>query len=154
YDAAFDAEVRVRYPVIDALEKEQGYAAPLAWLLGAARVLACPVKVNPPNWQHGRVIYALVRWYLDRPSYPGRSSASPVNLLDVGTAKGCSAICAARALLGHGRFGRVTSIDVIDPEAAVRRNTVAEVGGHLTLRQTLEPWSEEVALVDFVLGKA
>lgn len=133
YAEAFRKERERTYPVVDTFEAQCGFAIDRNFLEVAARVLACPVKANPPNWQHGRVLYAAVRKYLD-----GREFDDQANVLDIGTAKAFSAICLRLALDDGGhRFGTVTSVDVIDPEAAVRRNTIAEVEGLLTLPQTL-----------------
>jgi predicted O-methyltransferase YrrM len=74
-------------------------------------------------------------------------------VLDIGTAKGFSAVVMARACLDAGRAFRITSLDVIDPDGRARRNTVAEVDGLKTLYETLEPWSKEIENVDFVHGK-
>lgn len=147
YDAAWRDECARSYPEIDLLVKTIGYDLDREWMQTAARVLACPVKVNPPCWQHGRVVYAVLRRYLSS------TPADVVRCLDIGTAKGYSAIVAARALIDAGRVGLVTSIDVIDPDAKARRNTVAEVDGLLTLHETLADWQQEKSMVNFVLGK-
>jgi hypothetical protein len=128
YDRIFEAERLNEYPMVDAFEQRMGFALDRQRLEDAARVLACPLKDNPPNWQHGRVLYALT---VGR----GRSVAEPLNMLDIGTAKSFSALC---LLWGRGAApdgvwvgsGGVTSVDVLDPLARVRRNTVAEVGKH------------------------
>lgn len=132
YNAAFAKERANTYPMVDAfvgafdLDRDR--------LESAARVLACPLKKSPPNWQHGRVLYAAAAWYL---------AASPggfFNFLDIGTAKGFSALCLQSALNDADARGRVTSVDVIDPNARVPRKTAAEVDGLLTLAETLAPW--------------
>lgn len=144
YDALFAREWPGSHPVIDAIEQEYGHALDEARLREAARVLACPVKVNPPNWQHGRLLYAVARAYAE-----DRVDA-PLVFLDVGTAKGFSALCLRWALDDAGATdGRVASCDVVDPEARVRRNTVAEVDGSLTLAETLSPWPE-AGRIEFV----
>ncbi len=152
YDGAWLRECEQNYPAVAAVEDSVGIKVDGDWLRNAARVLACPVKINPPNWQHGRVLYSLLRAYL-ADTTDGMSSVKPVRCLDIGTAKGFSAVCMARAALDAGRVVRVTSIDVIDPDARTRRNTVAEVDGLRTLPETLSPWPDELALIDFVLGK-
>lgn len=139
YVAAFAAERQRTYPVIDDLEARLGYAVDRERLESAARVLACPVKVHPPCWQHGRVLYAVARAYL-------AVAASPVTMLDIGTAKGFSALCLQWALTDAGREGQVYSVDVLDPHARVKRNTVAEVDGLQTLAETLAPWPEAHAI--------
>lgn len=138
YAVAFHRERLQSYPMIDAVEARCGYALDRERLESAARVLACPVKKSPPNWQHGRVLYALTRQYLE-----GRDS---INALDIGTAKGFSALCLLWAAHDAGARGHVTSVDVLDPRAHVSRNTVAEVDGLKTLAEILAPWPETQAI--------
>jgi len=135
YQRAYTEEMRRTYPVVDQFEEAHGFAIGRG-LLQEAAWLACPVKVNPPNWQHGRVIYTALRTYLST-----RSNLSPVNCLDIGTAKGFSALCAAQALVDGGAAGgQVTSVDVIDPNAKVLRNSIADCGGTTTLYELLAPF--------------
>jgi hypothetical protein len=119
YDAAFQAERLVEYPVMDALEARFGYAVDRQRLEDAARVLACPLKKNPPNWQHGRLVYALGRHYL-----AGRTEMQ--TWLDIGTAKGFSACCMSWALKDAGMDGGVLSWDIIDPQSREPRNSVED----------------------------
>jgi hypothetical protein len=116
-----------------------GYDVDRPRLEAAARILACPIKVRPPHWQHGRVLYAALRRYLEM-------TTTDVQVLDVGTAKGFSALCLQWAICDSGRSGFVVSVDVIDPDARVMRNTVAELSGPLTVRDTLEPWPDARAI--------
>lgn len=138
YSEAFGREAFNVYPAVDALEVEYGYAMAVERYLDAARVLACPVKASPPNWQHGRVLYSVTRRYLEG----WDTSIRFFNMLDVGTAKGYSALCLLWALKDAGKAGQVVSVDVIDPIERVRRNTIAEVDGYLTLADTMKPWPE------------
>lgn len=139
YEAAWKTEVANAYAAIDAYERVCGYAVDLDWLNGIARILNCPVKVNPPNWQHGRVLYAALRKFLE--SNVGLATVkSPRAIIDIGTAKGFSASVMARALYDHGvTWMPVYTVDVIDPDARVIRNTVAEVDGLKTLYEVLDP---------------
>lgn len=138
YERAFEAERHNDYPVVDALEKRLGYAVERAKLEQAAKVLACPVKEHGANWQHGRVLYALVRRYLADRAIP------KVHAFDCGTAKGFSALMMLWACMDAPECQEwsVSSVDVLDPDERVRRNTVAEVSGYKTLHQILEPWPE------------
>lgn len=140
YADVFDRERQQTYPVVDAFEARMGYALARERYEPAARVLACPVKRNPPNWQHGRIVYAATRKYLEQ------SGDGPFTLLDIGTAKGYSALCLLWALGDADPAGMVSSVDVIDPTARAMRNTVAEVDGLKTLAETLAPWPEAQAI--------
>jgi hypothetical protein len=147
YRAAWETERKREYPVVDAFEARCGYALSRTELEAAARVLACPVKKNPPNWQHGRVLFARARKYLERDEfYCGHPKRQEVRILDIGTAKGFSALCLQWALNEAESIGRVTSVDVIDPYARVKRNTIAECDGLKTLHETLRPWSDAQAI--------
>lgn len=139
YADIFERERMRVYPSVDAYETRMGYALEPDRLLSAARVLACPVKANPPNWQHGRVLYAVARRYLD-------GCHRRVLVLDIGTAKGFSALCLLWAMQDATVTGHVVSVDVIDPMSRERRNTVAEVDGLKTLTEILAPWPEAGAI--------
>jgi predicted O-methyltransferase YrrM len=141
YEAAFERERRNDYPWVDDLEARYGFALSRERLERAARVLACPVKVNPPNWQHGRVLYAVARRLLTRVD-------GPALFLDIGTAKGFSALCLQWALDDAEADGRVVSVDVLDPSLRERRNTVVEVDSLRTLGEILKPWPE-AAMIEF-----
>lgn len=138
YEAAFQA-ARVRtYPEVDAFERRMGHIVDRARLEAAARVLACPLKAHAPHWQHGRVIYAAARAYFNQVREQGFLRA-----LDIGTAKGFSALCLQWAIC------HVVSVDVIDPAARLERNTIAEIDGPKTLAEILVPWPE-ARLIEFV----
>jgi len=119
YDAAFERERRNVYPVINEFEARLGFAVGRERLEAAARVLACPVKKNPPNWMHGRVIYALGRKYLTE-------NASGTAWLDIGSAKSFSACVMSWAIDDAGRDGIIQSIDIIDPNSREPRNSVED----------------------------
>lgn len=136
YNVVFQKERAHNYASVSGFESISGLAVDRERLEHAARVLACPLKVNAPNWQHGRIIYTLVRNLL-------LGSQGEVLLLDIGTAKGFSALMMQWALEDSSNVtGRVVSLDIIDPMARVRRNTIAEVDGYKTLAEILKPWPE------------
>lgn len=138
YDAAFLWECTQQYAVIDELERSLGYAIDKDRLERFARTLACPVKVNPPNWQHGRVLYALARNALEEERNGGV-------FVDIGTAKGFSATIMAWAIYDAKARCRVLSVDIVDPNARVVRNSVREVDGTLlTVPEFVAPFIDPV----------
>jgi hypothetical protein len=147
YQAAFQAEAARQYPAIQAIVDQLGGDALAGgaafagtWpFLEMARKLACPLKVHAPNWQHGRLLYALGRKLsADRP--PGAYSPH-FTFLDIGTAKGFSALCMAWGLSDGGARGVVHSLDVVDPGARVERNTIAELDGLKTVGELVEQFT-------------
>lgn len=140
YERAFRQEAARSYPEIDKLVRRIGWDLDCTRLLNAARVLACPVKVNDPCWQHGRVVYALVRRVAEA------KAAGRVVTLDIGTAKGFSALCAAWAIADAKRNGTVYSVDVIHPFARVKRNSIADLNDTVpTLHELVDPfWPADI----------
>lgn len=137
YARIFALEQRQSYPMVDAFEQRMGCAIDRARLEAAACVLSCPYKAAAPNWQHGRVLYAVTRQYLsNHPTWPR------IRTLDIGTAKGFSALMVRFACEDEGCAAQSVSVDVLPPDAMVRRNTVAEVEGLRTLPEILAPWPE------------
>lgn len=128
YMRIFETECANEYPVLDEFERKLGYAVERDKLEDAARTMACPLKVNPPNWQHGRVIYALIRKLA--------AAGAEGDFLDIGTAKGFSAVVASWAIEDAGLTERVLhSVDVMQPEDRVRRNSVLELDGYKTIAE-------------------
>jgi Methyltransferase domain len=138
YEAAFEKERAHEYPVIDAFEERMGFAVDRQRLEAAARVLACPVKKNPPNWQHGRVIYALARSYL--------AGGGHTAWLDIGTAKGFSAVCMAWAMADAGVKGPIQSRDIIDPLSREPRNSVED---GKTIHEFVDPFHPDGIMIMF-----
>lgn len=124
YDEIFELERANEYPIIDAYEKEMGFAISRDLLEHTARTLACPFKANPPNWQHGRVIYATLKRFL----VDCRHDVS-IHALDIGTAKGFSACIMSHAIAGSQIECDIVSVDIADPHSRIIRNSVAELDG-------------------------
>jgi predicted O-methyltransferase YrrM len=140
YDEIFEKERANLYPAIDAFEEASQFRVPRERLEEAARVLACPLKVNPPNWQHGRVIYAAARV---------RAGCDMDGIfLDIGTAKGFSACVMSWAVADSQRKHKVVTVDMMDPYSRVKRNSVAELGGMLTLHEFIEPFRDANILME------
>jgi predicted O-methyltransferase YrrM len=152
YEREFEDERKVDYPAIDAFEKEQGFQFGKDRLQAAARILACPVKRHPACWQHGRVIYTTARWRIAAwARAPGLRK--PMTFLDIGTAKGFSALMMQYAIDNSGSdldWFQVVSVDVIDPNARVPRNSIAERDGPKTLHEMLVPWQDVARRITFL----
>jgi hypothetical protein len=142
YDAAFNKERANTYPNVTRFEASCGFAVDRERLEAAARVLACPVKENPPCWQHGRVIYAAARRALV-------SSPEPHHWLDIGTAKGFSACVMAWAAADAGALVPITSLDVIHPLEIVARNSVEDLDGLQTVPEIASPFLPPAHFVHF-----
>jgi predicted O-methyltransferase YrrM len=147
FEQAFERARAIEYPEIDKFEKLVGYAVSRERLEEAARVLQCPIKANAPNWQHGRVLYALARQYI-------AWQKTPTTFVDIGTAKGFSACVLTWAIADAGAQHRVVSLDIVDPEAFVPRNSIVETETLKTVAQFVEPFVAPGVSVEFHGGGA
>lgn len=143
FDAAFKRACAIEYPELDRFEELAGYKVNRERLEAAARVLQCPIKVNAPNWQHGRVLYTLARQYI-------AWAKAPTTFLDIGTAKGFSACVLSWAIADSGMPDcRVESVDIIEPDALVARNSVVETEKYMTVPQFVAPFIDRSVKVEF-----
>src|ERR1041384_7883839 len=146
YDAAFERARAIEYPEISKLERLAGFAVNRERLESAARVLQCPIKASAPNWQHGRGLYQLAPQYISW-------AKKPTIFLDIGTAKGFSACVLSWAIADDGSTDhRVVSIDVIEPDAFVKRNSVVECERLMTVHQFAAPLIAPGVNVHFLGG--
>lgn len=151
YDSIFQKERTHSYPIIDMYERMHEFAIDRDRLESMARILACPLKVNPPNWQHGRVLYTTLRFFLERLFKPTVDIAL---LVDIGTAKGFSACVMSHAAADAKKVAQIVSIDVVNPNARVPRNSVAEIDGLLSIPEFVNRYvvANDSLSVDFVGG--
>jgi cephalosporin hydroxylase len=103
--------------------------------------LALATQVVPKqeglDWNHGFLLYAALRDYLDE-AVGGR----PVTVLETGTARGFSTVCMAKALRDAGRAGTILTLDLLHAERPIFWNSIADEQGPQTRLELLEPWSD------------
>ncbi len=146
YDDAFARACAIEYPELDRFEELAGFKVDRERLEQAARVLQCPIKANPPNWQHGRVLYTLARQYI-------AWATAPTVFLDIGTAKGFSAVVLSWAIADADVCDhRIVSVDVVEPDAFVRRNSVVECEKYMTVQQFVAPFVAPDVDIEFLGG--
>lgn len=134
YNEAFERARAIEYPTLDRVEALAGYAVDRSRLEAAARVLQCPIKANAPNWQHGRLLYTLARQYIEW-------AKAPTTFLDIGTAKGFSACVLSWAIADADVCDhRIVSLDIVEPDTLVRRNSVIECDKLMTVQQFVQPF--------------
>jgi cephalosporin hydroxylase len=137
----------VDYPEIAALETELGHAVDRDWLDDLALHTQVVVKDSRINYQHGRLLYAVLRRYLEK-----IPTSETVTILETGTARGFSAICMARALADSGRPGTVSSLDVLPHNVPMYWNCIDDRDGPKTRHELLAPWREYEDRVTFIQG--
>jgi hypothetical protein len=137
-------------PEIDAYERALGYAIDRAWLDELALVTQITIKPSPPNYSHGRILYAALRSYLSRIV----AEDGAVTILETGTARGFSSLCMARALLDAGPCvpGFMVTVDVLPHGRRFLWNSIRDHDGPQTRQELLCRWPLELSRVVFLEG--
>lgn len=128
----------VSYPEIDAVEKDHGFAVDPAWLDDLALHTQIVVKESTLCYQHGRVLYAVLRSYI--------RDMNPVNMnvIETGTARGFSATVMARAMADGGCAGKIVTFDLLPHDRKMLWNCIDDHDGAKTRRELLAPWNDLV----------
>jgi len=146
YRALFEQACAVTYPDIDALEIEFGHAVDRLWLDELALHTQVVIKQSDLNYQHGRVLYAVLRDLL------ARRGRQPVHILETGTARGFSSLCMARAMRDADTGGVILTLDILPHRRPIYWNCIDDCEGRKTREQLLAPWQKLLEPVVFLQG--
>lgn len=149
YEERFERYKNQRYVAVENIEKRAGFAIDTDWLNRLALDTQVTIKKSDLNWQHGRVLYAAIRRNIaDRSDF-----GSPYTVFETGTARGFSAICAARALIDANQPGIIVTLDTLPHEVPMIWNVASDHHrGPISRASLLEKWPEEVQRIVFVQG--
>ncbi|MGB0670284.1 MAG: class I SAM-dependent methyltransferase [Rhodospirillales bacterium] len=147
YRALWEEAKGRNFPDIDAFEAERGHALDKDWLDALALKTQIVIKDSRLNYQHGRVLYATLRRFLE-----DRPDLRDVTILETGTARGFSALCMARALRDVGAAGRVLTMDVLPHDTPMYWNCIADAEGRKSRRELLEDYTDLLDGVLFLQG--
>jgi hypothetical protein len=135
-----------QFPEIDDLEVMTGFAVDRKWLDNVALHTQITKKRSELVYPHGRVIYSLLRKYIDERT-PGF-----VTVCETGTARGFSALCMAKAIVDAGIDGRIVTFDVLAHLDRHYWNCIDDDDGKKTRAELLAPWSDLLQMITFVHG--
>jgi predicted O-methyltransferase YrrM len=130
------------YPLVDALERELGFALDRDFMNKLALHTQVVIKSSPMMWAHGRILYAVLSDYLK--AFPAASPSERITILETGTARGYSAICMAKALHDASRPGVIFTTDILPHDRAIYWNCIDDLESRKTRRALLEPWRDLV----------
>lgn len=139
----------IRYPSVEEFEHRLGYSVDRKWLDDLALHTQIVIKKSELLYQHGGLLYAILRDYLAR--LP-RTPTSLSTVLETGTARGFSSLCMARALLDGKAAGIVLTVDQLPHNRAIYWNCIDDLDGKKTRQELLARWSDELSRVVFVQG--
>lgn len=147
YRALFEQARAVSYPEIDALESAVGHAIERDWLDDLALHTQVVIKPSALNYQHGRVLYTVLRDYL------AQQSPVAVSIVETGTARGFSALCMARALSDAGIAGCIVTLDMLPHTRPIYWNCIDDCEGRKTREALLASWVNLLDQIVFLQGE-
>ena len=146
YLQKFKEAKSIVYKEIDLFEKKIGFAVKKKWLNNLALHTQVVKKQNIINFQHGRVLYSLLRKYILENSYRN------VNVFETGTARGFSSICMSRAIIDSKINGKIFTIDIIPNDKKFYWNCIDDHESKKTRKDLLSSWQKEYKNINFICG--
>ena len=116
-------------------EKEYGYQIDTKWINDLALHTQIVVKHSNLNFDHGRVVYSVLRKYLNK-----NDKDKFINIIETGTARGFSSLCLAKALHDHGREGKILTYDLLPHLSKIYWNCIDDNEGKKTRSELLHKW--------------
>ncbi len=134
----------LEFPQIDAIERCLGFAIDRQWMNSLALHTQVVIKKSRLNFQHGRLLYAVLRDYLSK------AKTSGITIVETGTARGFSSLCMAKALDDAGRAGTVVTFDILPHDQPIYWNCIDDHEGKKSRRELLRPWQTLCEHIVFV----
>ena len=133
---------------IKKFEDNIGYKIEKKWFLDLVLVTQTSIKKSKLNYYHGRILYSLVSKYLSKQI----TSGYRINILEVGTSRGFSALCMARAILDNKANASIITIDYIPHEKKRYWNCLRDIDGPCSRSELLSKWQKEINQITFIEG--
>lgn len=137
----------MEYPELERFERETGFALDRDWHDELVLQTLIVKKARTPRPFHGRLIYTLVRRYI------AEHDSEFVTIVETGTARGCSALCMAKALEDASVPGHVLTIDRLPHLTPIFWNCIADCDGRKrSRRELLARWDDLCRRITFIQG--
>ena len=120
---------------------------PFEFIDQLAKITQVTDKETEINWAHGYLLYGLVFEMAVKHS-------DPLTIIEVGTARGFSSLCMAKALHDAKRYGKIITIDIVNHENQIYWNTIGDETKR-TRYELLSDYKELTNLyITYITGKS
>lgn len=137
------------YNFIDTFEKKCGFSIDKKWLNDVALKTQISIKNSKPNYQHGRILYSLLRKYLEK----NKIINEQITTLETGTAIGFSALCAAKAFEDANLTNyKILTLDIIPSQIKIFWNKFGDEKGKRSREEILKDWDKLLNNIVFLSG--
>tara|TARA_S200000501_G_C20739122_1_gene706535 strand:- start:86 stop:913 length:828 start_codon:yes stop_codon:yes gene_type:complete len=149
YQNLLDESFKTNFNNIADLEKEYGFSVDENWLNNLALKTQISIKKSKPNFQHGRILYACLRNYIEKYNYNNKK----ITIFETGTSVGFSALCMSRAIK-DAKFENYTiyTTDIIPSNLKIYWNKYGDEFGKRTRIEILDEWKEYLENITFLSG--
>jgi hypothetical protein len=124
------------FPVVDQFEKTCGFSIDANFFHELALHTQVVLKKSKINYQHGRILYATLRKYIED------HKIDPINIIETGTARGFSTLCLAKALFDSNIGGKILTYDVLPHNRKMYWNCIDDHEGKKTRTELLKNYSD------------
>lgn len=131
------------------LVKEFGFPIDKNWLDKLALKTQIVKKKSQIDYQHGRLIYSLIRNQLKT-----FTNQNYFKILEVGTARGFSSIIMSKAILDSKKKGKIFTIDIIPHNKKIYWNTIDDLEGPQTRKHLLRSYEKYLKSIKFLTGQS
>ena len=119
------------YYEMDNYETELDYSIDKEWLDELALHTQVVIKKSDICYQHGRILFSTLCHYIKTNIH------SSINIVEVGTARGFSALCMAKALKFMEVKGNIITIDPLPHDIKMYWNCIDDLNGEKTRKELL-----------------
>lgn len=146
YQSLYSEAKARQFPETDELEEELGFSVDRDWINELALHTQVVRKKSRLNWQHGRILYSLLRSHIETT----QTESDSIQVFETGTARGFSALCMSKAILDSKRGGFVVTVDSLPHNTPMFWNCIDDLEKPKSRRELLAPWEKEVQRVIFL----
>lgn len=146
YLSIYEKAKNEKFLEIDNLENSTGFNVDKSWLDELALHTQVVKKKSAINYQHGRVLYSILRKYIQD------QNINYIKILEIGTARGFSSICMSKAIIDSKINGKISTIDIISNKNKIFWNCIDDHDGKKSRQELLNPWDKQLKNINFLTG--
>jgi len=149
YIAIWNNAKSKKYRAVDSYLSNYNVKTPSSWIHELALKTQVSIKESKINYQHGFILYKALTNYIVS------TKIESINIVEIGTAKGFSALCMAKVLDDMGIFGIINTIDILSHKKSIYWNSIKDHVGKHTRRELLNTYSPLIIkYIQFIQGKS
>jgi len=149
YLLLWNDEILLSYSEVDYYLNQLNANVPKEWIDSLALPTQVSIKESKINYQHGFILYKALTNYIVN------TKVESINIVEIGTAKGFSALCMAKVLDDMGINGIINSIYILPHKKSIYWNSIKDHEGKHTRRELLNTYSPLIIkYIQFIQGKS